>query len=81
MDHQCYLTFNFLAIVSPQQLHAEELSKILAFLVSYYKILYQGSVEFRLVILNHSKGDHLFARKVHTHPLVKSNVNTLRKDA
>lgn len=58
-----YLTFNLLPIVSPQQLHAEGLSKILAFLVPYYKILYQGSGEFRLVIFNHSKADHLFARK------------------
>lgn len=53
------------------------MSKILAFLVPYYKILYQGSVEFRLVIFDHSKADHLFARKVHTHPIVKP----LRKDA
>lgn len=55
VNHQCYRAFNFLAIVSPQQLRAEGLSRILAFLVPYYKILYQGSVEFRLVILNHSK--------------------------
>lgn len=53
-----------MAIVSLQQIRTEGLSRILAFLVPYYKLLYQGSVEFRLVILTIQKLTHLLARKL-----------------